>query len=399
MLIRKFRYFATVTRDLLKNAFFYRHLGIRSTTSFLQIKIKGYKNTFFGYYDTSPFNPEDCNKLLIHANNANVYLNPDSNKTDIYVYDTATKTSLKIGETFAWNWQQGARLSWIDKSTAIFNIYDKTAKKYRATTVDVNTGKIQTYDFPVQSVFKNKFYLSFSYDPLNLIRPDYGYRCYQPKPNCYKENKIMKIDLTTLECEILIDINDLHNQIVPDNSTVLESKAKFNHILINSNGTSFIFLYRYFLNGKRLHVLCMYDFNSETVINILENQVVSHYCWLDNQTILFWGVVGGISGYYSLDVNDPKPKLEIDGVGDGHPSFVSKNQILTDSYPDKSGLRNINFMNLSTGKFEKIASVYQSPWFRAETRCDPHPSISADKKRIQIDSVSHRGRRVAIFEL
>jgi len=94
------------------------------------IKVKDFKNSFFGYYDKTPFNPKDENLVLFHVNNYSIRKipNPDV-ATGICIFDLKDKSFDVLDFTYSWNWQQGARLHWINSEEVIYNFCDKKEKK------------------------------------------------------------------------------------------------------------------------------------------------------------------------------------------------------------------------------------------------------------------------------
>lgn len=337
--------------------------------------------------------------IVLLCNNENHFKNPTNSQSHVVIYNLKTHKYNEIATTAAWNWQQGARLSWLDAENIIFNTFNSDKNRYEAKIINVNTLKSSSFPYPVQHVFSNQYYLSISYEPLQLIRPDYGYNCYLVDDDAFNKNAIHKVSIDSSEIKKLVDIKDLHYQYISKSSGPKETKAKINHVLIAPNGTKFIFLYRYFHDGKRNHVLFLYDLNSGKYNKLLEKQVISHYCWMNNFNVLFWGIVNGSKGYYLLDTETGNIKISNSGLGDGHPHMFDEYHVITDTYPDKHGLRKIFVLNIDNRKVIPIAEVFHSPFFRAQQRCDPHPSLSNDNTYLQIDTISFAGRNVVIFKL
>jgi Tol biopolymer transport system component len=81
----------------------------------------------------------------------------------------------------------------------------------------------------------------------------------------------------------------------------------------------------------------------------------------------------------------------IDKFGDGHPS-VYGNNILFDTYPNKSRMKKLLLFDVSSSELRELGEFYESFDFYAETRCDLHPRFSFDGKKVFFDSV-HEGKR------
>lgn len=251
----------------------------------------------------------------------------------------------------------------------------------------------------MQSFKAGKYFLSFSYDSLEKIRPDYGYKCKGKINSKFADNKILYIPKEFGNPKELVDINNLHEKFVSTELNVEECKGKFNHILISPDGQYFIFLYRYFLKGKRHHKLFKFDFKTNLVYLVLSNQIVSHYCWDSSKNLLFWGIVNNVPGYFTLNLKSLKLTTLISNIGDGHPGYLDDNNFITDTRPNNSRLRKLLKVNIKSNQTEEILSVFQPVHFRAETRCDPHPSICHEKRFVQIDTIFSNRRQIAIIDL
>ena len=85
-----------------------------------------------------------------------------------------TKQISKVTEVYAFNWQQGARLQWINDSEFIFNNFDINSKNEFAQIVDVKTKKSK-YIKSLIYESRNDFSLTLNFKRLNKFAPDYGY--------------------------------------------------------------------------------------------------------------------------------------------------------------------------------------------------------------------------------
>jgi len=363
------------------------------------VSIDSYKNTFFGYYDKSPFHPENEDLLLLHANNADASRKPEGSvKTDLLMYNRASKDYSVIDSTFAWNWQQGARLHWLDSKKVIFNVFDDSDKSYKAKVIDTSNGSDEIYNFPVQESYNNEFYLSLDYKNLDNTRPDYGYRNHGRYQADYSQSSVTKIDLKSKECEQLFSVNDIarYLKIKLDPK---KSRARINHLMINPAGKCFIYLFRYYVKYDLKHVLMVYDFESKSFRTLLNNQMVSHYCWINNENIIFWGKVNSVGDYYKLNIKTGKTDCINTGLPDGHPWMLSEDSFLTDTYPDKSRNRKLLTVELKSGKYTELQKSFESTKFIGETRCDLHPHPSPSGKYIHYDSIEMGVRSLSVYEV
>ena len=143
-------------------------------------------DTFFGYYDISPFN--DQNQLL--------YIEHPNNSDDVNIcVDTLFEHNAKcISKSNAWNWQQGSRLRWYQNSddTVMFNDY--VEGKYICRIVNVNGHDVKKVDWPIYDINENGIAVSLNFEKLGVLRPGYGYTCIPYTPTAADEDALIIID-------------------------------------------------------------------------------------------------------------------------------------------------------------------------------------------------------------
>lgn len=360
------------------------------------IKKIDYKNqeTFFGYYDKSPVNISG-DYILYHATEFDTSSKPRSDKpVQVVLREYRTDKIIKTFESFAYNWQQGCRSHWIDNERFIYNDFDKERNIYVSKIVDTNKSmRVSTIDFPIYDTF-GSYALGLNYGRLAHYRPDYGYRNL-PFNEFVKneEDGIFKIDLDNNKVDLIISLEELASTLdLPKDI----KEHKVNHIMISPKGEKFIFLYRYFIKGRKFDCLFCYDFGKSKLVLLQNNEVVSHYCWLSEDSVLaFMRGNDNRERYYIIDVNTLGTQLFADGVldsyGDGHPSFKD-GIVITDTYPDKARNKNLIKISLENNKAEVIGSFFESFKFKNECRCDLHPRFVHSENNVSVDSV-HEGRR------
>ena len=82
---------------------------------------------------------------------------------------------------------------------------------------------------------------------------------------------------------------------------------------------------------------------------------------------------------------------------DGHPSMVSKNSLITDTYPDKFGFQTLLFSDLVLNKTNEIAKVYSKFKINPEYRTDLHPRFNHSKNKICFDANIYGYRQLFIL--
>lgn len=97
-------------------------------------------DTFFGYYDISPFNAKATKIIYLTKKLGN-------NTVDVVMADLRSGDISVLANTKAWNWQQGSRLRWLNENQIVFNDY--RYKKYVAVILDINTKTENILDWPL----------------------------------------------------------------------------------------------------------------------------------------------------------------------------------------------------------------------------------------------------------
>ncbi len=155
---------------------------------------------------------------------------------------------IELGESRAWNWQQGCMLQWLpgSKSEVFWN--DRQGQQFVCHILDVQTRKRRTLPAPVYAVSPDgRWGLAPDFRRLNDVRPGYGYAGL-PDPNrnvlAPNDSGIWRIDLTSSKQELLLSVADVTRFPDPDRDWQ-GAKHWFNHLLVSPDGGRFIFLHRW----------------------------------------------------------------------------------------------------------------------------------------------------------
>lgn len=357
--------------------------------------------TFGGYYDIATVNNKG--QVLSHMSSvASVNLPSDSVPVDITITNIHDGTTKKIAESKAYNWQQGTRLHWLNEELFVFNDFNEDLKRYESKVFSAKENSlIKTFDYPVQAVYKDQYFLSINYQRLLSMRPDYGYRSLPPLQQSeltnLKDDGIWKIDYAYGNAKMLHTIEDVAN--VERKDIFKDCTHKLNHLIIQPNEKGFMFIHRYF-QGKRRYDRLMYS-DFETIKVVIDEEYVSHCYWLDNETILGYLKANGENGYYYLGLDGVAilcPEMTQLQLGDGHPSSFG-DWIVFDSYPDKSRMQKLFLFNRKTKELHCLAELFQSTKYKNETRCDLHPRFSTSGKHISFDTVYQGKRRQQVIDI
>jgi len=269
---------------------------------------------------------------------------------------------------------------------------------YGAIIKDLEGKTISQLKFPIYALEKksNKF-LSLNFSRLERLRPGYGYNnLIDETKNIFepKDDGIFQGDLLDDNFNLIVSIKDIAhiNRI----KSMENSMHYINHISYSPDNSLAIFFHLWVDKSNVKHSRAMLlDIKKNEIKELVSPQYTpSHFCWVDNHTLIFTLARGhnGI-GYYKISIKD-KTINSINGltdnVLDGHPTYLQGNKIITDTTPDMFLDRHLFSFDLNTSKKIPLGKFYSPLKFVAKERCDLHPRVS--KKYICIDS-SHQEQR------
>ncbi|TMP02601.1 glycosyl transferase [Pseudoalteromonas sp. S3178] len=365
----------------------------------------GINESFYGYYDKFPDNGDGL--VIVHlSQKSTVNLPKNVEKITLNIFSLKLK-KLILDEgidLLAFNWQQGARAHWLNKSLFAYNDYCAEKDIYVTKVFSIDEGRvIKTLDLPVQDSYKEEYCLSLCYKKLSVLRPDYGYfrHVIPTKKSDYIEG-IWKVDYRSEKTTQIITLANILN--FNFEQQVDDYDHKVNHIMISPDGKHFIFMHRYYSkSGRRFDRLILADSEGELINVLADNEMVSHCYWYDNSTILgYLRDPDGVDGYRLIDITTVDYESFNDGVfegqGDGHPS-VCEDFIVTDTYPDKSRMQTLYLTKKGSNKSIDLGEFFHGFQFSEETRCDLHPRMSSCSTYVFFDSVFSGERKLYCMDI
>lgn len=384
------------TRYLLNRQLkdYYKNINL----SINSISTNSNSNSFFGYYNISPFNTKgDILFGQVKTNNTRGSL---VERLSIRL-KTNNNVIKEIGLSNAWNWQQGCMLQWFANSenSIIYNDYLSEENGYRAKIRNITTNEVRIINKPIYSVATSgKFALTLNFDRLALMRPDYGYfnrnMDWKDLPSD-SEDGIWYIDIEKNDSKLIITLEQLKN--FHPVSTMEGARHKVNHIDISPDGIRFMFLHRWVgPQGRFMRLLTANCLDGSDLYYLTGDKMVSHNCWWGNNDIIsFCKLPDGRNRYAHF--KDKNGFISIIGENDfsrdGHPSVSPDGRwMLTDDYPDTSRFSGLYLYDLKNNKRYILGKFFQPLKYKKEKRIDLHPKWSPDGKHISIDS-GHNGKR------
>ena len=337
---------------------------------------------------------------------------PDD-KGEIGYFDLQKKNKwIKIGETTAWNWQQGCRLQWIPGSSEeiIWNDRSSDGNRLISKVYNLKTKKTRTLPFTVYTISPDgKTALSVNFE--RIVHGGCSYVGIEdPYADQWAPDKIgiWKMDMKTGKVEMLVSVREMAQILYPDG---LPSDTL--------NGTLYIFREGFNPSGKRFIAFLKdaretepgkteartegFSMNLDgTDIKYLYKEP-SHHFWLNDYEIMDNGFhhdpASGkeVRGYFRfVDDGTGIAKEKYFDAPNGHITLHKNGEwILTDTY-NIDGYIYLYMYHIPTKKFVplgKLAFKLDGQLFTANPgifRVDLHPRFSPDGKLVSIDS-SHEG--------
>lgn len=398
-LLRRFPFIKKIIKRVYQVIMVIKYKTKGKIINFEPLKLEEGKNYFFGYYDKTPWSYDD-KQMIFMRTNATCKKVENTERAEIILYNLTTQKEEVIGNTNSWNVQQGCMLQWLDKNSIIYNKY--ITDKYKAVIYNTISKEEKIIDYPIYSVSSNrKFAINLNFNRLHFLRPGYGY-CNQEKQ--YKANENMDsfainyVDLQKNQAHGILTYNDII--AFKENNTMKNAIHKVNHIMISPDSQRFMFLHRWFKNGRKYTRLLTADVNGKNIYELLNEGMVSHCYWKNEKEIIAFAHTKIYGNSYVLlkDKSQTKKKLWDELKRDGHPSYNKNNKLYTtDTYPDKCRMSHLYIMNEKNVK--EIGSIYNSFYFDNLNRCDLHPRWNRSGTKICIDGAPQKNRKIFIVEV
>ena len=135
-----------------------------------------------------------------------------------------------------------------------------------------------------------------------------------------------------------------------------------------------------------------YNFATNKIVVLEKDLRVSHYTWLDNESILCTAIKG--TSVYDMECkyyiyHDGLPRQVVGEktlIRDGHPTLYKENVILTDTYPDKRSFQELFLYDMKKDVKKRLVYSYSVPVRNGVFRTDMHPRFNNDKSIICYDA-------------
>lgn len=346
---------------------------------------------FFGFHDLVAWNTTGDKLLALQT--PDITVPPDPRIPCGIGYFDASQQFQKMGDTYAYNYPQGARQQWIG-DTDTFIVNDRVDDVWGSRIYDANAGKCVSVLHQPAHVITDEG-IAFGIDYARLYRVGgYGYTGIPDKQahmHAPDTSGIIKHNVYTGEQSLLLSIAAVANYKM---NPALGQHHYITHLLLNPSQQRLAFLHRYKLKdgGETTRLMTIGVDGSD--LKCLATGFLSHFDWKDDAHIAIWGRTGSnieklrgsllykmmpsgliASGKKVLkkllytrekgakavapfnwllleDVDNAVPAMLAKNIitEDGHPMFCPANRdwMICDTYPNQQGIRTLFLFQFST---------------------------------------------------
>ena len=401
-----------------------RSLARAETLPPIRALTRGPKFHWFGYYDKLQFDP--TGRYVLSNEVGFEHRSPTAEDViKVGMVDTTDGDRwTELGETRAWNWQQGCMLQWLPGSRTEVIWNDRQGGGFVAHILDVKTRRRRTLPAPVYALSPDgRFAVLPDFRRLNETRPGYGYAgLTDPRQDqlAPRETGLSRMDLRTGEVKLLFSFAEIsqfpYREVGQIKNDPARSKHWFNHLLYAPGGRRFLFLHRWrALTGQETRQqmagggawstrMFTADAGGGGLHVVDPYGRTSHFVWRDPEHICAWAWHPSHGDKFYL-YRDRAEEVEVVApevmTENGHNTYLPGNQwILNDTYPDKQRLQHPYLYHVPTGRRHPLGHFHSPPEYTSEWRCDTHPRSSPDGRRVVIDSPhGGNGRQMYLIDV
>ena len=351
----------------------------------------GPKHHLFGFHDLLISNKAKTKYLCIEVETMNRPPLPGELFGAGYVENGQF---VKVGETTALNYPQGARQQWVGE-TNLFTVNNCIGDKWASDLYDTDTNTlVEHLPATVHMLTKDgRFALGLDYARLHRLG-GYGYTGLEDKSKddpFPSDSGITIMDMQTKDVKLLVSVNQVAECGVSNLSG--QTHHYLTHLCLNPSNTRVAFLHRYFMPDGGLMTRLMTIGLDGSDLRCIGQGFLSHYDWKDDSHIYIFGrvgssvdamrnnpimsnplvkytlrfakkmvkmvigkgkgIVGGMSFLMIEDTPEATPTAFAKDIipTDGHPMTHPFNNdwCICDNYPDAEGYRNLFLYHFSEG--------------------------------------------------
>ena len=377
-------------------------------------------NGFF-FYNCSPLDCSQFDPTGRYILGMRVYFEGravlPADHADIGIIDLKDNNNWKeIGNTTAWNWQQGCRLQWLPGSSdeIVWNDRSTDGKSFISRIYNTSTKQTRTLPRPIYAISPDgKTALTHDFERMKHGGTNYiGIADKYANQWAPKETGVWKMDMKTGKLKMIISLYQMA-QFVYLKGLPKDTAGNCLYIFRegwNPSGNRFILFVK---DQRGIALTTGFSMTPEgRDIRYFYNEPSHHY-WLDDETILDWGSQippGGnnlVQGYFTFkDDGSGKAKEMLWKTVNGSTSYHPNGDwVLTDTYV-LNGYQYLYLFHVPTkslillGKFKCILNGVEQKQSWGILRVDLHPRFSPNGKMVSFDSTHEGlGRQIYIMDI
>ncbi len=380
---------------------------------------RGPKFHWFGYYDKFQFDPG--NRLVLGNEVDFEHRSPTADdRIKVGVVDLQKGDEwMELGESSAWNWQQGCMLQWLPGSQSKVLWNDREDDRLVCRLLDVKTARRGTLPSPVYTVSPDgRWGLAPDFRRLNDTRPGYGYAgIVDPNRDRLAPDDagIWKINMENGDAQLIVSLAQCAAiAFDADPAEFQGAKHWFNHLLFNPDGTRFLFLHRWRGPDAKGRYGAVGGFGTRMFTAAADGSDLcivdplgrtSHFVWRDPEHIFAWAYHPSFKERFYV-FKDKTREVQVIGpevmTVNGHNTYLpgtNNEWVLNDTYPDKERLQHPYLYHIATNRRVPLGHFHSPPEYKGEWRCDTHPRASRDGKLVCIDSPHAGGRQMHLIDV
>lgn len=352
---------------------------------------------WFGYYDRLQFDPSGRYVLGLEVSFEGRSPRPDDVVKVGMVDLQDSNRWIELGRSRAWCWQQGCHLQWRPGSATEVLWNDREGGRFVCRVLDVRTRAMRSLPWPIDIASPDgRSALGVDFARIANHRTGYGYAGVED-PNrataAPADSGVYRIDLATGERTMLVSCAQM--AALPAPYIKPGERRYINHVQWSPDGRRFLFFDRGGPGGTGFTRVFTASTSDGSDLRFVDRDS-SHYDWRDPGHILIW------NRGYRLFADDGTGRGELLWMApNGHDSYLPDlRRVVTDTYPEgPDRLQFLYLVHLPEARFEVLGAFASPPEYKGEWRCDLHPRISPDGKKICFDSAHAGGRQMYLADI
>lgn len=331
-------------------------------------------------------------------------------KAEIGYFDLQNNNRwIKIGETTAWNFQQGCRLHWVPGSSdeIIWNDRSKDGNKLVSRVYNTNNKKTRTLPIPIYTISPDgETALSINFERIVHKEGCKYMGIEDPYANLWAPDNIgiRKMNMKTREVKMILSLRDIAYIMYPQGlpSDTIGRTLYFFREGFNPSGNRFIVFVKNARHDTTITEGFSMDLEGKDVRYFYKEP--SHHFWINDEEIIADGTLGNTGYFRFKDDGTGIAKEKFFDSPNGHVSMHKHGEwFLTDTY-NINGFLYLYLYHIPTKKFVPLAKLKNHADYPkgygtyGPFRVDLHPRFSPDGQMISFDS-THEGLGRQIYTM